>query len=259
MEARFGRDLGGVRVHTGPEAAASARALGAAAFTLGRDVVFAAGRYAPETASGRRLLGHELAHVVQQRRGGAATGPAHEREAEQAGAIAAGRDGSRVPVRLGARGIQRQPLTSSDAEPLQGKPPAPDAQDTAAIEGLKKALCNTAKDGFEWCGLVIQTAKGDYRITGPGTSKSNTDCAANATIRNDEKIAAYYHSHPDGQGDDFSEAGHGRDVGDLDESESKKWDWYLVNTKRGMKRYVPSRDERGRGTKRDIGTAPECP
>jgi proteasome lid subunit RPN8/RPN11 len=258
MEARFGRDLGAVRVHTGPEAAASAQAIGAAAYTLGQSIVFNSNRYAPQTPSGRRLIAHELAHVIQQERGGAPAGLAHEREAERPGALA-GREGGRVPVRLGAHGIQRQPLTSSDAEPLQDKPPAPDAQDTAAIDGLKKAMCHTAKDGFEWCGLVIQTAKGAYRITGPGTSKSETDCPANATVRNDEKIVAYYHSHPASQGDDFSEAGHGRDVGDIDESESKKWDWYLVNAKGGMKRYIPSRDETGKGTRREIGTAPACP
>ena len=66
MEARFGRDFSGVRVHTDSQAAQSARALSALAYTVGRDVVFGAGQYAPHTAHGRRLLAHELAHVVQQ-------------------------------------------------------------------------------------------------------------------------------------------------------------------------------------------------
>ncbi len=66
FESRFGRDFGDVRVHTGPEAAASAEALNAHAYTLGRDVVFNAGRYDPAGAAGQRLLAHELAHVVQQ-------------------------------------------------------------------------------------------------------------------------------------------------------------------------------------------------
>jgi proteasome lid subunit RPN8/RPN11 len=259
MEARFGHDFGRVRVHTGPEAATSARSLGATAYTVGRDVLFGAGRYAPHTDPGRSLVAHELAHVIQQERGGPTSGGAAEREAVRAGALAARGRGGPVPVRLGAQGIQRQPETGTPGPvATDDKPPAVDAQDTAAIGGLKKALCLTAKDGFEWCGLVIQTAKGGYRITGPGTSKGEADCSANATVRDDEKVVAYYHSHPAGQGDDFSEAGHGRAVGDLDESESKKWDWYLVNSKGGMKRYIPSRDERGRGTKRDIGTAAEC-
>jgi proteasome lid subunit RPN8/RPN11 len=259
MESRFGHDFGPVRIHAGQDAADSARALGAGAYTAGSSIVFGQGRYAPATRGGRELLAHELAHVIQQERGGRPAGAAAEREAARTGALAARGRGRPVPVRLGAHGLQRQPETGTpEPVPVKDKPPATDAQDAAAIGELKKALCLTAKDGFEWCGLVIQTAKGDHRITGPGTSKSESDCAANATVCDDEKVVAYYHSHPAGQGDDFSEAGHGRAVGDLDESESKKWDWYLVNSKGGMKRYVPSRDERGRGTKRDIGTAPEC-
>ncbi|HYJ79141.1 MAG TPA: DUF4157 domain-containing protein, partial [Longimicrobiaceae bacterium] len=66
MEARFGADFSAVRVHTGEDAAASARAVGARAYTVGRDVVFAAGEYRPETPGGRHLLAHELAHVLQQ-------------------------------------------------------------------------------------------------------------------------------------------------------------------------------------------------
>lgn len=66
MEQRFGWDFGQVRVHADARAAASARAVGALAYTVGRDIVFDAGRYAPGTARGTELLGHELTHVVQQ-------------------------------------------------------------------------------------------------------------------------------------------------------------------------------------------------
>ena len=66
MGARFEHDFSRVRVHTDEEAAASARAVSAAAYTVGEHVVFDRGRYAPETAAGRGLLVHELAHVVQQ-------------------------------------------------------------------------------------------------------------------------------------------------------------------------------------------------
>lgn len=69
MESRFGHDFGSVRVHTDSRASASARAVGASAYTVGRDVVFGAGRYAPRTETGRGLLAHELAHVVQQGQG----------------------------------------------------------------------------------------------------------------------------------------------------------------------------------------------
>jgi hypothetical protein len=63
--AAFGRDFGQVRVHTDGQAAESARALKAKAYTLGPDIVFSAGRYSPATPAGQRLLAHELAHVVQ--------------------------------------------------------------------------------------------------------------------------------------------------------------------------------------------------
>lgn len=71
MEPRFGRAFAQVRVHTDERAAASARAVGAVAYTVGSDIVFGGGQYAPATPAGRRLLAHELTHVVQQ----AAEGP----------------------------------------------------------------------------------------------------------------------------------------------------------------------------------------
>jgi len=67
FEPRFGADLGHVRVHTDACAAESAHALRAQAYTVGRDVVFSAGQYEPGSNAGRRLLAHELTHVVQQR------------------------------------------------------------------------------------------------------------------------------------------------------------------------------------------------
>ena len=71
FETRLGADLGAVRLHSDAGAGSAARALGARAFTLGQHVGFAPGRYAPGTSAGRRLLGHELAHTVQHRRGAA--------------------------------------------------------------------------------------------------------------------------------------------------------------------------------------------
>src|SRR2546425_5290586 len=66
MEPRFRQDFSQVRVHTDAKAAESARAVNALAYTIGRDVVFGAGQYAPGTDEGRKLLAHELTHVVQQ-------------------------------------------------------------------------------------------------------------------------------------------------------------------------------------------------
>ena len=66
FEPRFERDLSHVRVHTDSEAQQSARDVNALAYTVGSHVVFDAGRYAPRTPDGQRLLAHELTHVVQQ-------------------------------------------------------------------------------------------------------------------------------------------------------------------------------------------------
>jgi hypothetical protein len=66
MEPRFGQDFSHVRVHTDSTANKAAQALNAHAFTVGPNVAFAAGQYAPETSVGQRLLAHELSHVLQQ-------------------------------------------------------------------------------------------------------------------------------------------------------------------------------------------------
>lgn len=66
MESRFGHDFSRVRIHTHETAAALAASINARAFALGRDLVFGAGQYAPESEAGRRLIAHELTHAVQQ-------------------------------------------------------------------------------------------------------------------------------------------------------------------------------------------------
>ncbi|MBI9048811.1 MAG: DUF4157 domain-containing protein [Anaerolineaceae bacterium] len=66
MEPQFGYDFSKVRIHADGKAAESAEAVNALAYTVGHDVVFAAEQYAPHTSQGKRLLAHELTHVVQQ-------------------------------------------------------------------------------------------------------------------------------------------------------------------------------------------------
>jgi len=98
LEQAFGADFSGVRIHTDGDADALSQSLSAVAFTTGRDIYFRQGAYDPEGPAGRRLLAHELTHVVQQS-GSAPQGPltigpvddVFEREAEQAAAsLAAG-------------------------------------------------------------------------------------------------------------------------------------------------------------------------
>ena len=66
MEQRFGHDFSKVRVHLGDESEQSTQDVNARAYTVGDDVVFGARQFAPETLEGRRLIAHELTHVVQQ-------------------------------------------------------------------------------------------------------------------------------------------------------------------------------------------------
>jgi hypothetical protein len=72
LQPRLGHDLSSVRIHAGPEAAGSALGLRAAAYTVGNQIAFAPGRYDPGSGEGRALIAHELTHVVQQARSGAA-------------------------------------------------------------------------------------------------------------------------------------------------------------------------------------------
>ena len=100
MSARFGWDFSRVRVHADPTAARSAADLHADAYTVGRHIAFAPGRYAPSTTTGRHLLAHELTHVIQQSGSTAPAGPlavsAPHCPAEHQAALAA--EGGHLPA-----------------------------------------------------------------------------------------------------------------------------------------------------------------
>ena len=69
FEPRFGRDFSDVRIHADDRAARSAQSIGASAYAAGSHIVFGSGQYAPSSSGGRRMLAHELTHIVQQRAG----------------------------------------------------------------------------------------------------------------------------------------------------------------------------------------------
>ena len=117
LEHQLGQDFSQVRVHSGPLADRAAGAVGAGAYTVGRDIVLAQGRYIPGTSSGRRLIAHELAHVIQQSAAGSGTavpargdlvvgapGAAESRAEAAAQAATAGRNGQPVGDRSGDLG-----------------------------------------------------------------------------------------------------------------------------------------------------------
>jgi len=96
MEARFGYDFSRVRVHSGERAARSAEAVGAAAYAVGEDIAFGRGLYRPQSAAGRALLAHELAHVAEGESASAGStltiGPADDVAERQADSRAARAD-----------------------------------------------------------------------------------------------------------------------------------------------------------------------
>jgi hypothetical protein len=108
MESRFGEDFSDVRIHTDHRAAEIADTLDARAFTVGEDVVFAEGEFAPETTEGQRLLAHELAHVIQQRRATGEVGSelSAERDALKAAADLAGGGSPTVTERVAYGRVQ---------------------------------------------------------------------------------------------------------------------------------------------------------
>ncbi|MFF0148750.1 uncharacterized protein DUF4157 [Amycolatopsis sulphurea] len=127
LEGRFGQDFSRVRVHTDQPTAG----LGAKAYTVGENVVFGSGEYRPGTEDGRRLLAHELAHVVQQRRGGPpapgfAAGHALDHPADTAADAVLGTGTGTGPVAVAggsARGLARQADPAADPRVVLGQLP----------------------------------------------------------------------------------------------------------------------------------------
>jgi hypothetical protein len=109
LEPALGNSFGDVRVHTGPDAAGAAKAMGSQAFTMGKHVYFGAGKFEPHSSPGLRLLSHELAHVAQQTsKGGKAADSTLESEAEGAELAAVGQAAPQLSSAGGAR-VQGKP------------------------------------------------------------------------------------------------------------------------------------------------------
>ena len=141
FEPRFGRDLGGVRVHAGPDDGALARSFSARAFATGNDVVFGSGEYAPGSDSGRRLIAHELAHVVDPAPGGAV-----EREAAVGDPVVLPPVASSGPAG-GPLDAGPAPAPAAPATPVVATPAAtPTAATTPAAAATPTAAATSALD-----------------------------------------------------------------------------------------------------------------
>jgi Domain of unknown function (DUF4157) len=175
MESRIGFDFSKVRIHTDARAISSARGLNARAYTVGNDVIFGSGRYAPTTFEGKRLLAHELTHTVPQShdrpsnaspvsakpfkqddrattRGGESRSEAVEGEDSQTGLVPLQKAASNLQkerdTRLGSV-LSKGPIhfrvpTSSDLKTLFSAGTVPES---ALKAGVELALTRMAKEG----------------------------------------------------------------------------------------------------------------
>ena len=208
FEPRFDRDFGSVRLHSGPAADELARSVHARAFTLGSSIVLGSGQYAPGTGDGRRLMAHELTHVVQQ---GGGTNETVQRKVAATGACASyaageearshSEDGHLAPdVTLDAPGelliadfgvdwrhvktsTQREPLLQSWLTTWNG-----DASYRLAIAGYSDCVGGAANGGLRNARaqrieqLLAPSARA--RVTSRGMAPLGTYVNDNATVQN---------------------------------------------------------------------------
>ena len=199
FEPRFGYDFGRVRIHTDSLAAETASSVNARAFTLGRDIVFGAGEYTPETTVGKRLLAHELTHVVQQR---SAIARRRTREHADDAAVA-----DRFTDLIFLAGGISHPIIQRQATIRRGSVgcPVPEAQEkmnvtgeALAVDGRFGPLTNAAVRRFQGAhpplgvdGIVGTNTWGELHATAPGdhglplgetTNSNGWGTGTNATV-----------------------------------------------------------------------------
>lgn len=167
MERHFGHDFSGVRVHTDAVATDSADIVNAHAYTVGSHIVFGPGQYAPQTAQGRSLLAHELAHVVQQHGASGTTGenPQLEHEADRAAhRVLAGEPAGVAPRCM--TGVMRQPRGNGATSPGPVASRAPTPAEQRIIEAARGAS-------------AVRTQLAYFRTAGigPGTPDNRQDIA----------------------------------------------------------------------------------
>src|SRR5262245_41633280 len=174
MEGSFGADFSSVRVHEGGQASS----LGALAYAQGDDLHFAPGQYQPESQSGQALIGHELAHVVQQRQGRvAAPGQAKgapvvddhglEDEADRAGQAAARGE----PAQISSGGMAGAAMPKLVGQPIQlfGSQEHQSLGNNAT-SNASYDVGGAADDHFQLTHGDLVALNGDYFLAGPGTN-----------------------------------------------------------------------------------------
>jgi hypothetical protein len=194
MESCFGQDFSQVRVRADADAAKSARAIGARAFTVGQEIVFGQGQYAPETSRGKELLAHELAHIVQQsRRSGSGAPNIHlEGEAHAAGIKVAAHQSVSVQGATSGPAIQMAPeeekklpaavVTTTFAEILAQPDAKAARQDTLKQHDPVKEVIEKRKVGESWW-YKIRYQVGEQEKTGWSLGENFSELASPETFK----------------------------------------------------------------------------
>jgi len=158
MEGALDAPLGGVRIHTGPQAGRAARDVNAQAFTVGQDIYFGEGQYQPDTPRGQHLLAHELTHTIQQTNGRSALQPADvisqpgdplEREAE----AVANRVSNDLAVSMGVGATAKTGAQRHVARQAQGD--AATAVNAAVDEAVKAIIEDLSGVTTRWASARI--------------------------------------------------------------------------------------------------------
>lgn len=172
MEARLGADFSDVRVHTGGTAASSAAAVGAHAYTVGRDVVFGAGKFDTTSTAGKTMLAHELTHVVQQRSGPVSGTPTGD-------GVSVSDPGDRFEREAvaNAETVMRAPLPTavSRAPEVQGHASPPVAAEDSAV--LYDDRSGPARDPVPGDGRPVQRAVERARLNVVGEEHDESEKA----------------------------------------------------------------------------------
>lgn len=191
MASRFGTDFGDVRIHTGDEAARSARSLGAKAYTVGRDIVFGAGQYDPQGAAGQHLLAHELTHVIQQR--GGALSIQREVDEDEEGDESGAESGEEEEEDLFA---VADPIEEPELGPAEEAiPEGPNVEDPFEAAGGKKKKGGKGKNKEGDKGTKKKKKASGGNVCSSGdcpqgkqAKKHNNDCAESDAVSKDKFI-----------------------------------------------------------------------
>jgi hypothetical protein len=195
-EGVFGHGLGGVRIHASRPAAQSARAIGAAAYTVGQHIVFSAGAYEPSSSAGRGLLAHELAHALQQgpvsRFDGLSIGRADDPAEREAEAIATrvNQDGA----------VPRAPTAAVAGGTVARAPEGQEPQSEPAADPSSDMCANYEKDRES---MAVSIARELYRRAGqrPWPLATTANCKSNkdgvdCELRMGDGLLVHTHYNP---------------------------------------------------------------